>query len=179
FYVAGPGLLEVTAGRDLYLADKGELRSIGAVAGSAQHDRSNGAAIAVAAGVGAKGLDGLGFDAFAARYLDAANQADSGRPLADQPDKAVTTYGGKLTLGDWLRAEFGYTGDEAGAPAFLAARQAELDQSRKAALAAGTAAPSRDLQREYGLAGQLHLVNWLTDRFGGSNGLGVHFDAAT
>lgn len=179
FYVAGPGLLEVTAGRDLYLADKGELRSIGAVAGSAQHDRSNGAAIAVAAGVGARGLDGLGFDAFAARYLDAANQADSGRPLADQPGKAVTTYGGKLTLGDWLRAEFGYTGDEAGAPAFLAARQAELDQSRQTALAAGTTAPSRDLQREYGLAGQLHLVNWLTDRFGGSNGLGVHFDAAT
>ncbi len=70
----------MTAGRDLYLADKGELRSIGAVAGSAQHDRSNGAAIAVAAGVGAKGLDGLGFDAFAARYLDAANQAEQRAP---------------------------------------------------------------------------------------------------
>ncbi|WP_454735810.1 filamentous haemagglutinin family protein [Cupriavidus necator] len=179
FYVAGSGLLEVTAGRDLYLADKGELKSIGAVANVTPGDRSSGAGIAVAAGVGARGLDGLGFQAFAARYLDPANQADAGRPLAGQPGKAVTIYGGNLTLADWLRAEFGYRGDEAGAPAFLAGKQAELDQARQQALAAGTNAANRDLQREYGLAGQLHLVNWLTGRFGGSNGLGLHFDAAT
>ena len=178
FYVAGPGLMEVTAGRDLYLADKGELKSIGQVVNARAGDRASGAGIAVAAGVGARGLDGLGFQAFAARYLDPANQADPSRPLADQPGKVVTTYGGKLTLGDWLRAEFGYGGDEAGAPAFLAAKQGELDLARDQKQAGGTAATSRDLQREFGLQSQLHLVNWLTDRFGGANGLGLHFDAA-
>lgn len=179
FYVAGPGLLEVTAGRDLYLADKGEFKSIGAVANGQPGDRSSGAGIAVAAGVGSRGLDGLGFQAFAARYLDPANQADPGKPLAEQPGKAVTVYGGKLTLGDWLRAEFGYDGNEADAPAFLAARQSELDQARLQSQAANGGAANRDLQREFGQASQLYLVNWLTDRFGGSNGLGVHFDPAT
>ncbi|GJG96816.1 filamentous haemagglutinin family protein [Cupriavidus pauculus] len=179
FYVAGPGLMEVTAGRDLYLADKGELKSIGQVVNVRAGDRASGAGIAVAAGVGARGLDGLGFQAFAARYLDPANQADPGRPLADQPGKAVTTYGGKLTLGDWLRAEFDYKGSEADAPAFLAAKQGELDLARDQKQASGTGATSRDLQREFGLVSQLHLVNWLTDRFGGANGLGLHFDAAT
>ncbi|MGO4328283.1 MULTISPECIES: filamentous haemagglutinin family protein [unclassified Cupriavidus] len=179
FYVAGPGLLEITAGRDLYLADKGELKSLGPVVNVQAGDRSSGASIAVAAGVGARGLDGLGFQAFAARYLDPANQADPGRALASQPGKAVTIYGGSLTLSDWLRMEFGYHGDEAGAPAFLAARQADIDRARQQTQATGTNMANRDLQREYGLASQLYLVNWLTDRFGGRNGLGLHFDAAT
>lgn len=179
FYVAGHGLLEVTAGRDLYLADKGEFKSIGSVVNGQPGDRSSGAAIAVASGVGSKGLDGLGFQALAARYLDPANQADPNRPLADQPGKAVTIYGGKLTLGNWLKAEFGYDGNEADAPAFLAARQAELNQARQQAQTGNSGVANRDLQREFGLESQLYLVNWLTDRFGGSNGLGVHFDPAT
>lgn len=178
FYVAGPGLLEVTAGRDLYMADKAELKSIGAVArNAAPGERSGGAGIAVAAGVGARGLD---FSAFAARYLDPANLADAGRPLADQPGKAVAVYSGRLTLAQWLQEQFGYGGDEAGAAAYLAAKQAELDRAR-AAVADGSGAPARDLQREYGQRSQLHLVNWLEQRFGEGkrNGLGLRFDAAS
>ena len=176
FYVAGPGLLEVTAGRDLYMADRAELKSIGPVVDIKPGDRSSGAGIAVAAGVGRNGLD---FSAFAARYLDPANQADPGRPFADQPGKAVYVYSGELKLADWLHTQFGYTGNEADAPAYLQGKQAELDRTRLQAAATGGAAANRDLQREYGQASQLHLVNWLSDRFGGRNGLGLHFDAVS
>ena len=60
FYIAGPGLLDVSAGRDLYMADKGELRSLGAVANVAPGDRSSGASIAASAGSMATILTGLG-----------------------------------------------------------------------------------------------------------------------
>ena len=172
YYVGGPGTLEVTAGRDIYMADKAELKSIGPVANVTPGDRSSGAGIAVAAGVGATGPH---YAAFAARYLDAANLAEPGKSLADQPGKAVAVYGGRLSLADWLKTEFAYTGDEAGAPAFLVARQAELDAARQAA----TGAANRDLQREYGLTSQLHLVNWLETRYGAGqrNGAGLTFEA--
>ena len=179
FYVAGPGLLEVTAGRDVYMADKGELKSIGAVTNIKPGDRSSGAGIAVAAGVGRNGPD---FSAFAARYLDPANLAAAGQPLADQPGKAVEVYGDRLTLARWLQAQFGYGGDEAGAPAYLASKQAEIDSAyQQSASGASGGAPNRDLRREYGLTSQLHLVNWLEERFGDGkrNGLGLRFDAAS
>src|SRR5690606_19519122 len=79
----------------------------------------------------------------------------------------------------WLRAEFGYSGDEAGAERFLADKQLELDQARSIALATGGTAANRSLAREYKLESQLHLVNWLSARFGSANGRGLHFDAAT
>ncbi|QHI97405.1 filamentous hemagglutinin N-terminal domain-containing protein [Xylophilus rhododendri] len=176
FYVAGPGQLELTAGRDIYMGDKAELRSIGAIAPGAAASRSAGAGIAVLAGVGSAGPDYAGF---AARYLDPANRATAGLALAGQPGKVVEVYGGSLSLAQWLAAEFGYAGDEAGAPAFLAARQAELDSARRQAASGSTVAARRDLQNEYGQTSQLYLVNWLGQRFGGANGLGLHFDAAT
>ena len=174
FYVAGPGTLEVTAGRDIYMADKAELKSIGPVANVTPGDRSSGAGIVVAAGVGAHGPD---YAAFAARYLDPAKLSEPGKSLADQPGKAVAVYGGRLGLADWLRTEFGYSGDAAGAPAFLAARQSELDKTSQATIGA----VRRDLQREYGLSSQLHLVNWLETRYGAGqrNGAGLTFDAAS
>ncbi len=175
FYVAGPGLLEVTAGRNVYLADKGEIKSLGAVVDVKPGDRSNGASIVVAAGMGA----GADWNGFADRYLDAANLADPDRPLADQTGKAVTLYNGSLSLTGWLRKEFGYSGDEAGAVAYLATKQGELEQARQATLADGGSAANRSLAREYRLESQLHLVNWLSDRFGGINRLGVTFDPAT
>jgi filamentous hemagglutinin family protein len=178
FYVAGPGLLEITAGRNVFMGDKAELRSLGALANAKSGDRSNGAAIAVAAGVGPRGLDGIDFKAFAARYLDAANLADGARPLADQPGKAVVVYGGELTLSGWLSQQFGYSGNAAGADAFLVTKQAELDAASKAAGSAGGIA-KRDLRNEFAQQSQLYLVNWLTTRFGGRNGLGRHFDAAS
>ncbi|MFZ4288171.1 filamentous haemagglutinin family protein [Variovorax sp. HJSM1_2] len=176
FYIAGPGLLDISAGRDLYLADKGELRSLGPVANVVPGDRSSGAGIAVAAGMG---VQGAAWSAFADRYLDASNLAVTGKPLADQPGKVVRSYGGSITLSQWLASEFGYTGDEGGAEAFLVQQQAVLDQTRQQALASGGTASNRDLAREYKLESQLHLVNWLMQRFGGANGRGLHFDAAT
>ncbi|WP_370679457.1 filamentous haemagglutinin family protein [Comamonas sp. GB3 AK4-5] len=176
FKIAGPGLLDISAGRNVYMADKAELRSLGAVVNVKPGDRSSGAAISVAAGLGQHGAD---WTAFADRYLDPANLANLSLPLADQPGKAVRIYDGSITLAQWLKHEFGYTGDEAGASAFLAAKQVELDGVRNGALAAGSTAANRDLAREYKLESQLHLVNWLTERFGGANGRGLHFDAAS
>ena len=171
FYVAGPGQLNVSAGRDLYMADKAELRSLGSIVGSGIGERGNGAGISVAAGVGRNGPD---YAAFAARYLDPSKLADPAKPLADQAGSAVYVYGGKLTLADWLRGQFAYSGDEAGASAFLGTKQAELE---KAGQASGAA--RRDLAREYAQVSQLHLVNWLTTRFGGDSGLGIRYDPTT
>ncbi len=175
FYVTGPGLLDVSAGRNVYLADKGEIKSLGNVVDAGSSDRASGASIVVAAGMGA----GADWNAFAARYLDAVNLADPERPLSEQPGKAVSIYSGELTLPQWLQREFGYSGDAAGADAFLASKQAELDQARAASLVGGGNAPTRSLAREFRLQSQLHLVNWLSTRFGADNGLGLHFDAGT
>jgi filamentous hemagglutinin family protein len=171
FYVAGPGQLNVSAGRDLYMADKAELRSLGSIVHVGQDKRGDGAGISVAAGVGRNGPD---YAAFAARYLDPAKLADPGKPLADQAGSAVYVYGGKLTLADWLRGQFGYKGDEAGAAAFLGTKQAELEKAGQQ-----TGGVRRDLAREYAQVSQLHLVNWLTARFGGDSGLGIRYDPAT
>ncbi|MGT2492022.1 hypothetical protein ACU4GD_19630 [Cupriavidus basilensis] len=65
----------------------------------------------------------------------------------------MTIYSGELKLIDRLRAQFGYAGDEAGAPAWLQGKQAELDRARQQTAASGEPATRRDLQREYGLAG--------------------------
>ncbi|WP_415806686.1 filamentous hemagglutinin family protein [Bordetella muralis] len=176
FYILGPGLLDVSAGRHVYLGNKGELKSLGPISGAASSgERSGGAGISVSAGMG----EGAYWDAFAERYLNPDNQANPDLPFADQPGKAVITYGGELTLGQWLQSEFGYTGDEAGAEAFLAQKQAELDAARVTATAEGRSAGNRSLAREFRAESQLRLVNWLSERFGGANGLGLHFDAAT
>ncbi|ARP96342.1 hypothetical protein CAL15_19360 [Bordetella genomosp. 13] len=154
--IAGPGTLEVTAGGDIYQADQGSLVSIGPVA---EGDIRPGASIAVQAGAGAAGPD---WTALAALYLDPANQADMspGHPLADQPGKVARVYGGELTLAGWLRHEFGYQGDDAGAPDWLAARQDELNGSR-----AAQGKSLRDLNREYADVSQAYLVNWLRGRY--------------
>ncbi|NMG33633.1 filamentous hemagglutinin N-terminal domain-containing protein [Azoarcus sp. TTM-91] len=176
FYIAGPGLLDVSAGRDVYMADGGELRSMGPVVNVIPGDRASGAGIALATGMGKYGAN---WTAFADRYLDPGRLADPLLPLADQPGAAVRVYNGSITLAQWLASEFGYTGDEAGAADFLAAEQLRLDTARAEALASGGRAANRNLEREYKLESQLHLVNWLTTRFGGANGRGLHFDAAT
>ena len=176
FYITGPGLLDVSAGRNIYLADKGEFKSLGASADAATGERVNGASIAVAAGMGA----GAHWDAFAARYLDPARLAQPELPFADQPGSALYSYGGELTLAQWLTRELGYDAPAHGTPqAFLAARQAEFDSAHATALAAGQATVNRSLAREYQGESRLHLVNWLSERFGGDNRMGQHFDAAS
>ncbi|WP_390343082.1 filamentous hemagglutinin family protein [Variovorax boronicumulans] len=172
FHIAGPGELALSAGRELYMADKGELKSLGAIVNVKPGDRSSGAGISVAVGVGRDGPDWAGF---AARYLDPRRRAASGQPFADQPGTALYSYGGELTLAGWLSQQFGYGGDEAAADAYLKRKQAEIDGQRSE----GGGSTRRDLVREFGLAEGLHLVNWLRDRFGGRNSQGRHFDAAT
>ena len=123
FRVAGPGTLEVTAGRNLYQADKGLLESIGRIGTGISvnaGDRSSGAGISVMAGAGAAGAD---FSTFARRYLDAANLANPNAPLADQAGKVVKTYDKELL--DWLQTRFGYTGPQDGALPFYLGLPAE------------------------------------------------------
>lgn len=99
--VAGPGWLEVSAGRNLTQEDKGRLTSLGMIDGR-QTTGGGGAGIVASAG-------GQGdYAAFARRYLDPANRVDPGQPLAGQPGKTVKTYEGELL--DWLRTQHGYGG---------------------------------------------------------------------
>ncbi|MGT2505775.1 filamentous haemagglutinin family protein [Cupriavidus basilensis] len=152
FNVAGPGTLEVTAGRDIRMEDKAAITSIGAVTPG---DKRPGASIALLAGTGAGGPDYAGF---ASRYLDPARQAVAGQPLAGQAGKVAYGYNRKLTLRDWLRQEYGYTGDDAQAPAYLARLQAARD--------ADASQPRRVLASDFQRAGELHLVNWLQAHHG-------------
>jgi len=157
FNVAGPGTLEITAGRDIRMENKASVSSLGAVVPG---DSRPGAGIAMLAGVGAHGPDYAGF---AQRYLDPVNLLQGGQALADQAGKVVKTYNRELKLGEWLRTEYGYAGDEAGAAAWMAQRQASLD--------ADTGKPRRVLANDYRQASQLYLVNWLQASQGyGGNG---------
>ncbi len=116
FQVAGPGSLEVTAGRNVLMGDRASINSLGAVMPG---DHRPGASIAVLAGVGAKGPDYTGF---LARYLDPANAADPSRPLVDQ-GLAFKTYEAELLL--WLTQRYGFAGSTDDARAYFAALPAE------------------------------------------------------
>ncbi|WP_168735268.1 filamentous haemagglutinin family protein [Pseudothauera rhizosphaerae] len=120
FTVAGPGTLEISAGRNVLMAGQTGTGTTGVPAygevtftslgGVIQGDTRPGARIVVQAGHGAAGPDWVAL----LRYLDPANQADltPGHPLADQPGKVAHTY--EEELAEWLKATFGYeaTSDE-------------------------------------------------------------------
>lgn len=112
FSVAGPGLLEVTAGRNLYQAGKGSLESLGPIVDVDAKNRSSGASISVMAGIGADGID---YKAFAERYLVASNQANPNFGLDDPRNtgKVAKTYQDELLT--WMQSNYGYQGDAAGA----------------------------------------------------------------
>ncbi|MDY0241490.1 MAG: filamentous hemagglutinin N-terminal domain-containing protein, partial [Rhodospirillaceae bacterium] len=111
--IAGPGSLDVTAGRNLYLGDKGSIVSIGPLATG---DTRPGASILMQAGAGAAGPNYAGLFA----YLDPANLAVSGTPLVDQPGKVAKTYESELAA--WLKQRFDYeTVDAADALAYFTA----------------------------------------------------------
>ncbi|WP_296526397.1 filamentous haemagglutinin family protein [Rhodoplanes sp.] len=109
--IAGPGALEISAGRNLYQADKGAITSLGAIASG---DTRPGASIAMLAGVGAAGPD---YESLAALYLDPARLAVAGVPLADQPGKVAKTY--EKELAAWLKDRYGFTGTDAEALAYF------------------------------------------------------------
>jgi hypothetical protein len=115
--VAGPGTLEIVAGRNVIQNDRGVLNSTGPAVAS---DTRPGASIVVQAGTGAKGAD---YADFIRRYLDPANQAATGTPLADQPGKVVKTY--RAELADWLKARFDFAGTADEAVAVYAALPVE------------------------------------------------------
>lgn len=116
FQVAGPGTLEISAGRNVLMADRAAVTSLGAVLPG---DRRPGASIAMQAGVGSKGPDYAGF---LARYLDPSNVADPSRPLVDQ-GLPFKTYEAELLL--WLTQRYGFAGSTEDARAYFAALPAE------------------------------------------------------
>jgi filamentous hemagglutinin family protein len=111
--VWGPGLLDISAGRNIYqsdegdrwLNDKGSITSYGAIVAG---DTRDGASIVLAAGVGAAGPD---YASLARLYLDPANQAVAGTPLANQPGKVAKTYEDELIV--WLKDRFAYAAKDA------------------------------------------------------------------
>ncbi|MAO50766.1 MAG: filamentous hemagglutinin, partial [Pusillimonas sp.] len=102
--VVGPGTLELTAGRNLYQADKGWIRSVGPFTDGLASGvvTSGGADIAVNVGMGTEGPD---YRAVIDTYLNSANLADPDRTLADQPDMVAKTYEEELAV--WLTARYG------------------------------------------------------------------------
>ncbi|WP_456710985.1 filamentous haemagglutinin family protein [Bradyrhizobium sp. USDA 4452] len=119
--IAGPGTLELVAGKTIYQGASAAIESIGA---RLDGDTRPGAGVVLQAGVGA-GTPGVGqvdWAGFASRYLDPAHAADPTRPLADQTGKAMQTADTVATVHDlsgWLKVEAGYTGDDSGALAFF------------------------------------------------------------
>ena len=117
FMVAGPGVMEISAGRNLLMEDKASVVSLGPVAPG----DTRGAAVALQAGAGARGADYAGF----ARYLG-DKTADPARPLLDQ-GLPFKTYEAELLL--WLTQRYGYAGDAAEARAYFAALPAEQQRA--------------------------------------------------
>ncbi|MCA6108467.1 filamentous haemagglutinin family protein [Bradyrhizobium cenepequi] len=117
FEIAGPGTLLVSAGRNVYQADYGSLTSIGPLVPG---DLRPGAGIVVQGGVGAAEPD---YSALVARYLNPANLAQNGIPLADQPGKVAKVYTAELAA--WLSEYYGFAGIADEAPAFFATLAAE------------------------------------------------------
>ncbi|EJL02445.1 hemagglutinin family protein [Pseudomonas fluorescens Q2-87] len=117
FNVAGPGLLEITAGRNILMDDKVSITSLGAVVPG---DSRPGASLVLQAGAGLNGAD---YERFVKAYLDPANQALAGVPLANQDGKVAKTY--ETELVDWLEKRFGFSGDSEQARSYFAALPAE------------------------------------------------------
>ena len=115
FNVAGPGTLEISAGRNVLMEDRAVINSLGAILPG---DSRQGASVVLQAG--AAGAD---YNAFLARYLDPLNLAASGTPLADQPGKVVRLYDEDLVA--WLGERFGFSGDSEAARTWFAALPAE------------------------------------------------------
>ena len=155
FDILGPGLLELTAGRNILMENRADLVSLGDVlAGGARP----GASIVVQAGMNAGNTDWSGFlDA----YLDRANLAAVGGKLADQPGRVPRTYDA-LSLEDWLRSEYGYRGEaiDGDPEAYLAGLQA-----RYSAANPDSGTRLREIY-EKEAASDAYLVNWLTRRYG-------------
>ncbi|WP_232311093.1 filamentous haemagglutinin family protein [Herbaspirillum autotrophicum] len=117
FNVAGPGTLEISAGRNIRMDDKASVTSLGPVLSG---DGRAGASIAILAGAGSSGPDYAGL---ITRYLNPANLAQAGIPLAEQAGKVAKTY--EKEMAAWLSERYGFTGSVEQAQAYFSALPAE------------------------------------------------------
>ena len=115
FNVAGPGTLEVTAGRNILMDDQVAITSLGAVAPG---DTRPGASIVMQAGAGPNGPD---YRRFVEAYLNPANLAQPGESI--QGGKIAKTYENELV--SWLAARFGFVGNSEQARTYYAALPVE------------------------------------------------------
>jgi filamentous hemagglutinin family protein len=113
FDIAGPGTLEVNAGRNILMEDRASITSIGSLVAG---DQRPGASVVLQAGTGAQGLD---YSRFIARYLNPQNVASAQTSLGAQPGKVVKTYLDELQ--SWLTLGYGFSGNAEQAQAFYAA----------------------------------------------------------
>jgi filamentous hemagglutinin family protein len=107
--IAGPGTLEVAAGRNIYQGDKGTIVSIGQVVPG---DNRAGADVVLQAGTGVGGPAYAGL----MKYLDPANLLPEGTALAGS-GKVVKTY--EQELAEWLKKTHGFGGSPAEALAYF------------------------------------------------------------
>ncbi len=129
FYVGGPGLLEVDAGRNLdqvgfsqnvngaanQLLAYGSIKSLGSLQSGAPISLTGGAGITVTAGLG----QGADYAAFARLYLDPAEQANLSLPITDAANKGKVQQVYSAELLAYLQQGYGYTGTAAGALAWF------------------------------------------------------------
>ncbi|VVN32602.1 filamentous haemagglutinin family protein [Pseudomonas fluorescens] len=113
FDIAGPGTLEVNAGRNILMEDRASITSLGSLLPG---DQRPGASVVLQAGVGAQGPD---YSRFIARYLNPLNVASADASLSAQPGKVVKTYLDELQ--SWLTLGYGFSGNAEQAQAFYAA----------------------------------------------------------
>ncbi|TDV52949.1 filamentous hemagglutinin family protein [Pseudomonas helmanticensis] len=113
FDIAGPGTLDINAGRNILMEDRASITSLGAIVAG---DTRPGASVVLQAGVGAQGPD---YTRFIARYLNLQNLANPNASLNSQPGKVVKTYLDELQ--SWLTLGYGFSGDAEQAQAFFSA----------------------------------------------------------
>lgn len=112
FYVGGPGLLEVDAGRNLFqggyssstaqLLDFGAIRSLGPLLSGTQTGTTGGADLAVLAGIGTA----VDYSAFANLYFNPANQANLALPITDPANAGKVQLVYTSQLAAWLAANY-------------------------------------------------------------------------
>lgn len=113
FDIAGPGTLEVNAGRNILMEDRASITSLGSLLAG---DQRPGASVVLQAGTGAQGPD---YSRFIAHYLNPQNLANPDTSLSAQPGKVIKTYLDELQ--SWLTLGYGFSGNAEQAQAFFAA----------------------------------------------------------
>ncbi|WP_085603131.1 MULTISPECIES: filamentous haemagglutinin family protein [unclassified Pseudomonas] len=113
FDIAGPGVLDINAGRNILMENRASITSLGSLVAG---DKQPGASVVLQAGAGAQGPD---YSRFIARYLNPQNLADPNASLNGQPGKVVKTYLDELQ--SWLTLGYGFSGNAEQAQAFFAA----------------------------------------------------------